>query len=70
MLSAAQMTQMSRLLGEALELDPEGRRRWLQALPAEHWELEPARSRDRELRSASLLDGWRIGGFIEGTPPF
>jgi hypothetical protein len=42
MLSAAQMAQMSRLLDEALELDEPGRRRWLEALPPEHKDLEPA----------------------------
>jgi hypothetical protein len=31
-LSAAQMAQMSRLLEEALDLDPENRRLWLEAL--------------------------------------
>jgi serine/threonine protein kinase len=41
MLSAARMAQMSRLLDEALELDPEARRRWLEALPSEHRDLEP-----------------------------
>jgi TolB-like protein len=42
MLSAARMAQMSRLLDEVLELDAEGRRRWLEALPAEYRDLEPA----------------------------
>jgi hypothetical protein len=41
-LSAAQMAQMSRLLDEALPLDAEGRRRWLEQLAPEHRELEPA----------------------------
>jgi len=45
MLSVAQMEQMSRLLGEALELDPAGRRRWLEALSAEYRDLEPALGR-------------------------
>jgi eukaryotic-like serine/threonine-protein kinase len=51
MLSAAQMAQLSRLLDEALELDPAGRRSWLEALAAEHRDLEPA------LRRALLPDG-------------
>jgi hypothetical protein len=51
MLSAAQMGRMSRLLEEALELEPAGRRRWLEALAAEHQDLEPA------LRRALLSDG-------------
>jgi serine/threonine protein kinase/TolB-like protein/Tfp pilus assembly protein PilF len=42
MLSAAQMMQMSRLLDEALELSPEGRRRWLEALAPDYQDLEPA----------------------------
>src|SRR5882757_7655369 len=42
MLSAARMAQMNRLLDEALELDPEGRRRWLEALAAEYEDLKPA----------------------------
>jgi serine/threonine protein kinase/Tfp pilus assembly protein PilF len=51
MLSAAQMAQMSRLLDEALELDPAGRRSWLEALSADYQDLEPA------LRRALLPDG-------------
>ena len=42
MLSAAQMVRMSRLLDEALELDLEGRRRWLEALSPDCQDLEPA----------------------------
>src|SRR6266436_970303 len=42
MLSAAQMAQMNRLLDEALDLDPEGRRRWLEALAPEYEDLKPA----------------------------
>jgi serine/threonine protein kinase/Tol biopolymer transport system component len=38
-LTIAQMAAMSRLLDEALPLDPDGRRAWLEALPAEHREL-------------------------------
>jgi serine/threonine protein kinase len=41
-LSAAQMAQMSALLDEALDLDAEGRLRWLDALPPEYRDLEPA----------------------------
>jgi serine/threonine protein kinase len=59
MLSAAQMGQMSRLLDEALGLDLEGRRRWLEALPAEHRELEPA------LRRALLAEGDGASGSEE-----
>jgi tetratricopeptide (TPR) repeat protein len=33
---------MSRLLDEAIDLDEAGRRRWLQALPAEHADVTPA----------------------------
>jgi serine/threonine protein kinase/Tfp pilus assembly protein PilF len=39
-LSAAQLTQMSRLLDEALDLDEAGRRQWLERLAPEHRELE------------------------------
>src|SRR6266436_5334752 len=42
MLSAAQMAQMNRLLDEALDLDPEGRRRWLEVLAPEYEDLKPA----------------------------
>src|SRR6266481_7481616 len=44
------MVQMNRLLDEALDLDPEGRRRWLEALAAEYEDLKPA------LRKALLPD--------------
>ena len=50
-LSAAQITRMSQLLDEALELDPESRRHWLQTLPPEHRDLEPA------LRRALFREG-------------
>jgi serine/threonine-protein kinase len=40
-LTAAQMAQMSRLLDEALDLDPAGRRRWLEQLAPEHQDLAP-----------------------------
>jgi hypothetical protein len=42
MLSAAQMAQMNRLLDEALDLDSEGRRRWLEALAPEYEDLKAA----------------------------
>src|ERR1700741_4437257 len=42
MLSAAQMAQMNRLLDEALDLDPQGRRRWLEALAPEYEDLKAA----------------------------
>jgi len=42
MLTAAQIGRMSRLLDEALDLDQEGRRRWLAELSADHRDLEPA----------------------------
>jgi eukaryotic-like serine/threonine-protein kinase len=45
MLSAAQMAQMNRLLDEALDLDPEGRRRWLEALAPEYEDLKAALSK-------------------------
>jgi len=38
-LSASQITLMSRLLDESLPLDDAGRRRWLDALPAEYQDL-------------------------------
>ena len=41
-LSPAQLTQMSRLLDEALDLDEPGRRQWLERLAPEHRELEAA----------------------------
>jgi eukaryotic-like serine/threonine-protein kinase len=40
MLSAARIAQVSQLLDEALELDPEGRRLWLEALAPEYQDLE------------------------------
>jgi len=55
-LSAAQMAQMSRLLDQALELDPEARRRWLEALSSEHRDLEPA------LRRALLPEEGQAAG--------
>jgi serine/threonine protein kinase/Tfp pilus assembly protein PilF len=45
MLSAAQMAQMNRLLDEALDLDAEGRRRWLEALAPEYEDLRAALSK-------------------------
>jgi len=42
MLSADQMRRMSRLLKDAMELDPEGRRRWLEELAAQDRDLEAA----------------------------
>jgi eukaryotic-like serine/threonine-protein kinase len=45
MLSAAQMAQMNRLLDEALDLDAQGRRRWLEALAPEYEDLKPALSK-------------------------
>src|SRR6266478_6466558 len=50
MLSAAQMAQMNRLLDQALDLDPEGRRRWLEALAPEYEDLKAS------LRKALLPD--------------
>ena len=41
-LSIPQMRRMSRLLDEALPLDPARRRAWLEALPAEHQDLAQA----------------------------
>src|SRR6516164_10246245 len=41
-LSIPQMRRMSRLLDEALPLDPAGRRAWLEVLPAEHQDLAQA----------------------------
>jgi serine/threonine protein kinase/Tfp pilus assembly protein PilF len=49
-LSIAQMKAMSRLLDEALPLDPQGRRAWLDALPPEHADIAPT------LREALLPD--------------
>src|SRR6266404_664757 len=45
MLSAARMAQMNRLLDEALDLDLEGRRRWLDELSSEYEDLKPALSK-------------------------
>jgi eukaryotic-like serine/threonine-protein kinase len=50
-LSIPQMALMSRLLDEALPLDAQGRRRWLDALPPEHQSLAQA------LREALLPAG-------------
>jgi len=42
MLTAAQIARMSQLLDEALELDPEGRRRGLEVLSPQYQDLESA----------------------------
>jgi eukaryotic-like serine/threonine-protein kinase len=42
MLSAPRMAQMNRLLDEALDMDAQGRRRWLEALSPEYEDLKPA----------------------------
>jgi len=44
-LTAEQLTRMSRLLDEALPLDRESRRRWLDTLAPEHADLKPALDR-------------------------
>lgn len=41
-LSVEQLARMSRLLDEVIDMDEAGRQKWLQALPAEHWDLELA----------------------------
>jgi tRNA A-37 threonylcarbamoyl transferase component Bud32 len=41
-LSTEQLTRMSRLLDEVIDADETARLNWLQALPAEHRDLEPA----------------------------
>jgi TolB-like protein/tRNA A-37 threonylcarbamoyl transferase component Bud32 len=41
-LSTRQLARMSRLLDEVIDVDEVGRRQWLQALPPEHRDLEPA----------------------------
>lgn len=53
-LSIPQMTRMSRLLDEALPLDPAGRCAWLEALPEEHQDLAQA-LRDALLPGAAQL---------------
>ena len=50
-LTASQIAQMNELLDEALPLDPEGRRRWLDGLSPEYQALAPA------LRAALLQVG-------------
>jgi len=50
-LTSAQMGRMSHLLDEALPLDEEARRRWLDALSAEHRDIASA------LRGALLPNG-------------
>ena len=55
-LSVLQIAQMSRLLDEALPLDPAERRLWLERLPPEHQELVPA------LRKALLTGGSQATG--------
>ena len=57
-LSIPQMARMSQLLDEALALDEVGRRAWLQSLPGEHRDLEPA------LREA-LLPGAAQGAALK-----
>jgi serine/threonine protein kinase/predicted Zn-dependent protease len=59
-LSIPQIALMSRLLDEALPLDAVGRRRWLEALPAEYQGLAPA------LRAA-LLPADSAAGAAKGT---
>jgi serine/threonine protein kinase len=64
-LSVKQMAQMCRLLDEALDFDEAGRRHWLDALAAEHRELERALSQvligdaggSRDLRTLPKLEG-------------
>src|SRR6266403_1459008 len=73
MLSAAQMARRNRLLAEALELGAAARQRWLEALPADDQDLEPA------LRRALLAedDGApgesvtlpHVGAGIPAAPP-
>jgi len=41
-LSREQLARMSRLLDEVIDADEAGRRAWLQALPPEHQDVEPA----------------------------
>ncbi len=66
-LNASQLALMSRLLDEALPLDDAGRRRWLEALPAEYADLLPA------LRPALLPefhqspDGRNFATFLESA---
>jgi serine/threonine-protein kinase len=55
-LSAAQMAQMSRLLDEVLDLDPAGRRRWLERLAPEHAALAPALRQALLAKSAGGAD--------------
>ena len=67
-LSASQMARLSRLLDEALPLDGEGRRCWLQALPSEHRDLAEALERalvpqSADVGRAQVLDTLpKIGG--------
>jgi serine/threonine protein kinase/tetratricopeptide (TPR) repeat protein len=44
-LTMEQLARMSRLLEEVIELDDEGRRRWLETLPPEHADLREALNR-------------------------
>ena len=55
MLSADQLTRMSRLLDEALPLNRDARRRWLDTLAPEHRDLETA-LRDALLPASDPLD--------------
>jgi TolB-like protein len=56
MLTAPQIARMSRLLDEALELDPEGRRRWLEVLSPEYQDLRSALRRALLPESAAAAD--------------
>ena len=68
-MTASQMALMSRLLDESLHLDDAGRRRWLEALPAEYQDLLSP------LRQALLPefyqspDGRDFGTFLESADP-
>jgi len=60
-LSSEQLARMSRLLDDVVDADEPSRRKWLQALPPEHRDLEPA------LRRA--LFAAPHGGELPGTLP-
>jgi len=63
-LSAAQFARMSRLLDEVLALDPQRRRQWLDALPAQDQDLA-------EALHAVLFPDEKVRGFLRriGTGP-
>ncbi|HTT13338.1 MAG TPA: protein kinase [Burkholderiaceae bacterium] len=56
-LSTEQLARMSRLLDGVVDLDEAGRRKWLQALPAQHRDLEPSLRHALFAHDGDAVDG-------------